>query len=533
MSVDSAAVAAVTGFVRALPLQLFDAPDARSLALLRRHALFRRPVTLPSTQGASAVFLQAVSVSPVLISVTTHINARMALGGSLGGSLLPGVAAFTPVEALLDSLGGFLGTVDNAQLTLDRFAARNLLLSRPALGRALSAHYAKQALLQLYRVVGSISVLGNPVGLLQSVGSGMRDFFLEPFRGLGSGGEGFVTGVGRGALSLLQNASYGMLNSVGRIASSIGDGLCLMTLSDDFAANRSAGRNGFVYGVKEGVLGLFRDTVDGAMKNGLVGALAGTGRGLVGLVAKPATGLLDDTSYVIDSLKDAAQPAATAQRVRLARFVYPDGVLTPFCAYLARGQAFFQRCSALSCFDPRDAYQVHVADCRGDVLLLTQQRAVLLHPEGTLAWAVEYAGVESVTTEFNVLAIKCYGERRTVVLPSCAIATSVLLLLEGYKAGGRFDASPLIRSIAVHFGEREDDEAPQGVEAIPPFLRSAVVVSATVMSCHLCSSNNDRSASNADGNASNADGKEMSEFVVRVCSKTGTWDVHRRYADFL
>ena len=36
MSVDSAAVAAVTGFVRALPLQLFDAPDARSLALLRR-----------------------------------------------------------------------------------------------------------------------------------------------------------------------------------------------------------------------------------------------------------------------------------------------------------------------------------------------------------------------------------------------------------------------------------------------------------------------------------------------------------------
>ena len=174
-----------------------------------------------------------------------------------------------------------------------------------------------------------------------------------------------------------------------------------------------------------------------------------------------------------------------------------------------------------------------MADCRGDVLLLTQQRAVLLHPEGTLAWAVEYAGVESVTTEFNVLAIKCYGERRTVVLPSCAIATSVLLLLEGYKAGGRFDASPLIRSIAVHFGEREGDEAPQGVEAIPPFLRSAVVVSATVVSCYLCSSNNDRSASNADGNASNADGKEMSEFVVRVCSKSDTWDVHRRYADFL
>ncbi|OAO12782.1 vacuolar protein sorting-associated protein 13 [Blastocystis sp. ATCC 50177/Nand II] len=140
VSVDSAAVAAVTGFVRALPLQLFDAPDARSLALLRRHALFRRPVTLPSTKGASVVFLQAVSVSPVLISVTTHINARMALGGSLGGSLLPGVAAFTPVEALLDSLGGFLGTVDNAQLTLDRFAARNLLLEPPGAGpRTLGA----------------------------------------------------------------------------------------------------------------------------------------------------------------------------------------------------------------------------------------------------------------------------------------------------------------------------------------------------------------------------------------------------------
>lgn len=515
MSVDSAAVTAVTGFLRALPLQLFDLPDSCSLAQLRGHALFLRPVALPSAQGASAVFLQVVSVCPVLISITTHINARLALGTSL----LPGTTAFTPVEALLDSLGGFLGTVDNAQLELESFTARNLLLSWPALAHALSAHYTKQALLQLYRVVGSISVLGNPVGLLESVSSGMRDLFLEPFRGLGSG-KSFVTGVGRGALSLLQNASYGMLNSVGRIASSIGDGLCLMTMSDDFAANRSAGRNGLVYGVKEGVLGLFRDTADGAKKNGLAGALAGTGRGLVGLVAKPATGLLDDTSYLIDSLKDAAQPVTSAQRVRPARFIYPDSVLTPFCDYLARGKAFFQRWRALSCFDQRDAYQVHVADCRGDVLLLTQQRSVLLHPEGSLAWVVEYAGVESVTTEFNVLEIKCYGERRTVVLPSCTAATSVLLLLEGFKAGGTFDASPLIRSIAVHFGEREDgDEAPQDVEDIPAFLRCAAVVSATVEDCrrHVTTASSEREA----------------EFTVRVCSNTATWNVYRRYTDFL
>ena len=33
---------------------------------------------------------------------------------------------------------------------------------------------------QLYKLVGSFEFLGNPVGLANNLGTGMKDFFYEP-----------------------------------------------------------------------------------------------------------------------------------------------------------------------------------------------------------------------------------------------------------------------------------------------------------------------------------------------------------------
>lgn len=42
---------------------------------------------------------------------------------------------------------------------------------------------------------------GNPVGLVQNLGTGIQDFFYEPFEGLATEGslEAFLSGLGKGA----------------------------------------------------------------------------------------------------------------------------------------------------------------------------------------------------------------------------------------------------------------------------------------------------------------------------------------------
>lgn len=42
--------------------------------------------------------------------------------------------------------------------------------------------------------------IGNPVGLVQNLGSGVRDFFYEPLEGMSEGSlEAFLSGLGKGA----------------------------------------------------------------------------------------------------------------------------------------------------------------------------------------------------------------------------------------------------------------------------------------------------------------------------------------------
>lgn len=44
---------------------------------------------------------------------------------------------------------------------------------------------------------------GNPVGLVQNLGSGVRDFFYEPLEGMSEGSlEAFLSGLGKGACAV-------------------------------------------------------------------------------------------------------------------------------------------------------------------------------------------------------------------------------------------------------------------------------------------------------------------------------------------
>lgn len=106
-----------------------------------------------------------------------------------------------------------IGNTDNASIQLNGLLLQNVFLSPQELLQRLGNHYLRQILGQLYKILGSITILGNPVGLLDSVGSGMKAFFTEPAQGLANGPMEFIDGIGKGTKALVMNTVYGVCNS--------------------------------------------------------------------------------------------------------------------------------------------------------------------------------------------------------------------------------------------------------------------------------------------------------------------------------
>ncbi|KAH3830463.1 hypothetical protein DPMN_103707 [Dreissena polymorpha] len=61
-------------------------------------------------------------------------------------------------------------------------------------------------------VVGSLEILGNPTGLVRSIGTGVADFFRMPYRGLTKGPGAFVVGVSQGTSSMVKHVTAGKRN---------------------------------------------------------------------------------------------------------------------------------------------------------------------------------------------------------------------------------------------------------------------------------------------------------------------------------
>jgi hypothetical protein len=56
----------------------------------------------------------------------------------------------------------------------------------------LTRNYTRQGILQFYKLLGSSDLLGNPVGLIDKLGTGVFEFFNEPRKGLIKGPKEFV-----------------------------------------------------------------------------------------------------------------------------------------------------------------------------------------------------------------------------------------------------------------------------------------------------------------------------------------------------
>ena len=130
----------------------------------------------------------------------------------------------TSPTACIVFLYSFLATLSNisdAPIYFKELLLTNVYKSPTELTQRLKSNYINQAIWQFYKLLGSIDIIGNPVGLVDRLGSGVFEFFNEPRKGFLKGPKEFAKGIGKGFKSLVTGVVAGGFHSVSKLTGSL------------------------------------------------------------------------------------------------------------------------------------------------------------------------------------------------------------------------------------------------------------------------------------------------------------------------
>ena len=75
------------------------------------------------------------------------------------------------------------GNISDAPLKFNSLLLEHPIVDAGTLKDRVIGHYTQQAIVQVHKILGSIDMLGNPVGLFNTMGEGVTDLFYEPYQG--------------------------------------------------------------------------------------------------------------------------------------------------------------------------------------------------------------------------------------------------------------------------------------------------------------------------------------------------------------
>jgi len=288
----------------------------------------------PKSQDFNYVYIDSFHINPMKINL------------SFLPALLPN--RDSPFRRLVGALGVGVVNVENAPVMLNSLWIETLYLTRKDLMDRISQHYIQQGLTQVYKIVFSFDVLGNPVSLVSNLGTGVKDFFYEPAQGLVQSPMAFGRGVAKGSTSLVKHSVYGLSSTVSKISESMGKGVATLSMDQQYLqereeASRQQPRHvgeGLIFGMKElglgvykGATGVVMDPIKGAKQDGLPGFAKGVGTGLIGVAVKPGVGILDMATRTTQGIKaTAVYFDIKTTRKREPRYIGSDGRLRVYDA---------------------------------------------------------------------------------------------------------------------------------------------------------------------------------------------------------
>ena len=166
----------VEGDATAAALSISRSLQTANIQLALEHARASPPQL---TQGRRQWYVELLHIHPIKVNVTVR------RGHALGNlPLEDGRIAQEKSDAGFSALTGFpILSISNAPVRLDALLVEHVFEQRAELIAKLHAHYRRQILVEIYKVIGSAAAIGSPVAALADVGTGVTSLFYEPARG--------------------------------------------------------------------------------------------------------------------------------------------------------------------------------------------------------------------------------------------------------------------------------------------------------------------------------------------------------------
>lgn len=249
-------------------------------------------------QSLKQLYVEQLDLCPLKLTVSFTSSRTSTAAERIGG-----------FRSLMRTLVAVLGNVENAEFRFNALELSHVFDSISHFRSLITEFYVTQGSNQKIVLLASNSLIGNPSALFDSIAIGTRDFFVEPANAKGS--ADFIASIGRGSSSLLTNTVGGLVGSIGAIPRAVAQGLESAVGDRDYLAERDSIRGGraravsspaqgfvtgalsFGHGIASAAAGLIRDPIQGAAEEGASGFIKGLGKGVVGGVLKPLTGVLD------------------------------------------------------------------------------------------------------------------------------------------------------------------------------------------------------------------------------------------------
>ena len=480
------------------------------------------------------IFAKFFQIHPFSVSISNSIDPAY----SLTSKMFATNPAMVPIETMFSTLQSVLGNLDHVQLPFNSFITEDIFMYQDTLVNQLVNHYKYEGIKNAYKFIGGINILGNPIGLFENIGTGIKAFFYEPLQDSVQSAEELSKSLAKGGKVFLQTTTYGLINSARAVTGVIGDTLTNLTFDQEFKIDRASGKKGIVSGFTSGITGLYKEPKMGASKNGFVGALEGIGKGLIGVVTKPLVGVIDEATNAFDTIKDSTKLYEKARRSRLPRFIGFDHKVRSYCNLTSYGQymlALNQNSKKTLDVD-MDRYLFHcIVDNDTHILLITRLHIILMTDRCDTLWCLPLRTVETYSNG-EELRLTYNNSLYTLVMPSEELCSRIVGLLKNYNLWTEYELISAIDTL-IDFFQNQSMSSPPSVirlevkksaayNTLPP-IESLVLKSAQLIHTQVRYENKSNNLIKLNSNA-------YTEYVLEVTTQgtTVVWTVSRRYKEF-
>lgn len=159
----------------------------------------------------SKIFIKLIDLGTIKLNATFRFEKR-----ALEFELNKGFGILSVIYTFVTSLANVsdIPFRFKSLVVTDAFETQEVIIDRQI------KNLVRQGIMQFYKVIGSVDIIGNPVNFVSKLGSGVYEFFSEPVKGLIVGPREFLGGIKKGVISVTTNTITAGFDSASKISGS-------------------------------------------------------------------------------------------------------------------------------------------------------------------------------------------------------------------------------------------------------------------------------------------------------------------------